>query len=176
MLVSVLAFSVVKVFDVAELSAFWIFTEDFGPSSTLFASPGAETGWLGVIFKDIVDGGRGASDCSSRSIGSRGCCACCGANLWPGTKEKAVGLSLLMVGDKRASDLRVNSCHRSDLSPLDPMSIQVPDQYLAILKASYDYTPQSDDEIAIKLDQRLLLVERVDEEFVVLFSLWNLLG
>src|SRR5258708_22529341 len=54
------------------------------------------------------------------------------------------------------------------------MSIQVPGQYLAILKASYDYTPQSDDEIAIKLDQQLLLVERVDEEFVILFALWNL--
>jgi hypothetical protein len=44
------------------------------------------------------------------------------------------------------------------------MSTQVPEQYLAILKASYDYIPQSDDEIAIKQDQHILLVEKVDEE------------
>jgi hypothetical protein len=41
-----------------------------------------------------------------------------------------------------------------------------PDEYLAILKASYDYEPQSDDEIAIKEDQLLLLRERVDDESV----------
>lgn len=56
------------------------------------------------------------------------------------------------------------------------MSNQIPDQYLAILKASYDYTPQSDDEIAIKQDQRLLLVEKVDDEYVfsspALETLW----
>lgn len=39
--------------------------------------------------------------------------------------------------------------------------------YLAVLKALYDYeTPQSDDEIAIKEDQLLFLVERVDDEQV----------
>jgi hypothetical protein len=40
------------------------------------------------------------------------------------------------------------------------------DEYLAVLKASYNYDPQSDDEIAIKEDQLLLLKERVDEELV----------
>lgn len=40
------------------------------------------------------------------------------------------------------------------------------DEYLAVLKASYDYEPQSDDEIAIKEDQLLLLKERVDDESV----------
>lgn len=40
------------------------------------------------------------------------------------------------------------------------------DQYLAVLKATYDYDPQSADEIAIKEDQLLFLVERVDEECV----------
>lgn len=38
--------------------------------------------------------------------------------------------------------------------------------YLAVLKASYDYDPQSDDEIAIKGDQLLFLIERVDDECV----------
>ena len=38
--------------------------------------------------------------------------------------------------------------------------------YLAVLKASYDYAPQSDDEIAIREDQLLLLVERTDDECV----------
>jgi len=38
--------------------------------------------------------------------------------------------------------------------------------YLAVLKASYDYEPQSDDEIEIKEDQILLLVKKVDEEYV----------
>lgn len=37
--------------------------------------------------------------------------------------------------------------------------------YLAVLKALYDYeTPQSDDELAIKEDQLLFLIEKVDEE------------
>lgn len=40
------------------------------------------------------------------------------------------------------------------------------EEYLAILKASYDYEPQSNDEISIKEDQLLLLKERVDEECV----------
>ena len=40
------------------------------------------------------------------------------------------------------------------------------EEFLAVLKASYDYDPQSDDEIAIKEDQLLLLKERVDEELV----------
>ncbi|KAF5331711.1 hypothetical protein D9611_007701 [Ephemerocybe angulata] len=37
--------------------------------------------------------------------------------------------------------------------------------YLAILKASYDYAPQSEDEVEIKEDQLLLLVERVDDDW-----------
>jgi len=44
-----------------------------------------------------------------------------------------------------------------------------PDEYLAVLKASYDYEPQSNDEIAIKEDQLLLLKERVDDELVSKF-------
>ncbi|KAF8974749.1 hypothetical protein BDZ97DRAFT_2053254 [Flammula alnicola] len=45
------------------------------------------------------------------------------------------------------------------------MVAEEPENYLAILKASYDYSPQSDDEIAIKEDQLLLLVEKVDDEW-----------
>ena len=40
------------------------------------------------------------------------------------------------------------------------------DVHLAVLKASYDYKPQSDDEIEIKEDQILFLLEKVDEEYV----------
>lgn len=39
-----------------------------------------------------------------------------------------------------------------------------PEEYLAVLKASYDYEPQSDDEISIKENQILFLKERLDEE------------
>ncbi|KAK0206793.1 hypothetical protein DFS33DRAFT_1381887 [Desarmillaria ectypa] len=39
------------------------------------------------------------------------------------------------------------------------------DKYLAVLKAAYDYTPQSDDEIEIKEDQILFLKERVDDDW-----------
>ena len=46
------------------------------------------------------------------------------------------------------------------------MSTEEPDKFLAVLKASYDYEPQSEDEIAIKEEQLLLLVEKVDEESV----------
>lgn len=38
--------------------------------------------------------------------------------------------------------------------------------YLAVLKASYDYQPQSDDELAVSENQILLLLERVDDECV----------
>ena len=40
--------------------------------------------------------------------------------------------------------------------------------YLAVLKAEFDYDPQPDaeDELEIKEDQILLLVERADEECV----------
>lgn len=40
------------------------------------------------------------------------------------------------------------------------------EEYLAVLKASYDYEPQSTDEIEIKENQILFLIERVDEELV----------
>ncbi|KAH7879771.1 uncharacterized protein C8R40DRAFT_1083169 [Lentinula edodes] len=40
-----------------------------------------------------------------------------------------------------------------------------PEEYLAVLKASYDYEPQSDDEIAIKENQILFLKERTDEDW-----------
>lgn len=40
------------------------------------------------------------------------------------------------------------------------------DEYLAVLKASYDYEPQSDEEVPISEGQLLFLLERTDEEFV----------
>ena len=47
------------------------------------------------------------------------------------------------------------------------MATEEPEIYLAILKASYDYEPQSDDEISIKEDQLLLLIGKVDDELVI---------
>jgi len=47
------------------------------------------------------------------------------------------------------------------------MATEDPETYIAILKASYDYEPQSDDEISIKEDQLLLLIEKVDDELVI---------
>lgn len=43
-----------------------------------------------------------------------------------------------------------------------------PQDYLAVLKAAYDYDPQpdADDEIAVKENQLLYLLERVDDEYV----------
>ena len=38
------------------------------------------------------------------------------------------------------------------------------EQYLAVLKASYDYEPQSDDEVKVQDDQILFLLERTDDE------------
>jgi hypothetical protein len=43
------------------------------------------------------------------------------------------------------------------------------EDYLAVLKASYDYEPNGEDEIAIKEDQLLFLLERTDEESVIVF-------
>jgi hypothetical protein len=40
------------------------------------------------------------------------------------------------------------------------------EDYLAVLKASYDYEPQSDEEISIKEDQLLFLLEKTDNEYV----------
>ena len=42
------------------------------------------------------------------------------------------------------------------------------EEYIAVLKASYDYTPQSEEEIEIKEDQLLLLIEKTDDEYVLL--------
>ncbi|KAH9972354.1 hypothetical protein BGW80DRAFT_383894 [Lactifluus volemus] len=39
------------------------------------------------------------------------------------------------------------------------------EEYIAVLKASYDYIPQSEDEIEIKEDQLLLLVEKTDDDW-----------
>lgn len=41
--------------------------------------------------------------------------------------------------------------------------------YHAVLKASYDYSPQSDDDIALTADQLLFLIEKVDDESVLPF-------
>ncbi|EKM80311.1 hypothetical protein AGABI1DRAFT_73392 [Agaricus bisporus var. burnettii JB137-S8] len=45
------------------------------------------------------------------------------------------------------------------------MATSEPERYLAVLKASYDYSPQSDDEIEIKEDQILFLLERTDDDW-----------
>jgi len=42
------------------------------------------------------------------------------------------------------------------------------EEYIAVLKASYDYAPQSEEETEIKEDQLLLLIERTDDECVLL--------
>jgi hypothetical protein len=49
---------------------------------------------------------------------------------------------------------------------LDPLPVTMTDAYLAVLKAAYDYEPQSDDEIAVKENQTLFLLERTDDECV----------
>lgn len=38
------------------------------------------------------------------------------------------------------------------------------EEYLAVLKASYDYEPQSEDELAIKENQIVFLLEKTDDE------------
>lgn len=38
------------------------------------------------------------------------------------------------------------------------------EEYLAVLKASYDYEPQSEDEIAVKEHQIVFLLEKTDDE------------
>ena len=45
------------------------------------------------------------------------------------------------------------------------------EEYIAVLKASYGYAPQSEDEIEIKEDQLLLLIEKIDDECVLLSPL-----
>lgn len=42
-------------------------------------------------------------------------------------------------------------------------------EYLAVLKATYDYEPQSEDEIAIKENQLLFLLDKSDDECVRLW-------
>ena len=65
---------------------------------------------------------------------------------------------------------QITTCHILANITGTTMATQEPELYLAILKASYNYEPQSEDEIAIEEDQLLFLVERVDEESVVLFE------
>ena len=63
---------------------------------------------------------------------------------------------------------QITACHILANITCTTMATQDPEMYLAILKASYNYEPQSEDEIAINEDQLLFLIERVDEESVVL--------
>ena len=39
--------------------------------------------------------------------------------------------------------------------------------YLGVLKALYDYNADSEDEISVKEDQILFLIERTDDEYVI---------
>jgi len=41
------------------------------------------------------------------------------------------------------------------------------EEYLAVLRAAYDYDPQSEDEIAIKESQIVFLLEKTDDELVL---------
>ena len=60
---------------------------------------------------------------------------------------------------------QITACHiLANITGTTTMVTQDPELYLAILKASYNYEPQSEDEIAITEDQLLFLIERVDEE------------
>ena len=43
------------------------------------------------------------------------------------------------------------------------------EEYLAVLRAAYDYDPQSEDEIAIKEGQIVFLLDRTDDELVLLW-------
>jgi len=75
------------------------------------------------------------------------------------------------VGDRSEGRLRSN--HDCDLNLIpSPHMSEDPETYLAVLKAAYDYEPQPDaeDEISIKEDQVLLLVERVDDELSIQLS------
>jgi len=44
------------------------------------------------------------------------------------------------------------------------MSADQPGQYLAVLKAVYDYEATSEEEVSMKEDQILFLLERTDDE------------
>ena len=44
------------------------------------------------------------------------------------------------------------------------MSAAQHERYIAVLKAVYDYEPTAEDEVSLKEDQILFLVERTDDE------------
>ena len=46
--------------------------------------------------------------------------------------------------------------------------------YLGVLKALYDYSADSEDEISVKEDQILFLIERTDDEYVDEHSLHSI--
>lgn len=56
--------------------------------------------------------------------------------------------------------MAVTALPRSAALLLNTMS----DEYLAVLQASYDYDAQGEDEIPIKENQIVFLLERTDEE------------
>lgn len=62
-------------------------------------------------------------------------------------------------------DRTVSALHFSSARP-PPLCMADSESYLAVLKASYDYEPQpdSEDELAVKEGQILLLLERTDDE------------
>lgn len=120
--VSVFAFSVENVLEGAAGSGLTILgATGFGASATGFSAAGG--GGLGTaagcdggvdeppMLREMVGGGRGASVCSGRSMGGGGGCeGVSGTKPLPGTKEKAPGLSLLIVvgGENLGSEPRLN--------------------------------------------------------------------
>lgn len=76
------------------------------------------------------------------------------------------------IEDPQVPTIPLNTCIGLRALPITSTStlragtMAPPTSYLAVLKAAYDYTPDSEDEIAIKEDQILFLIERTDDEYV----------
>ena len=106
--VSVLARSVEKVLDGAFDSGLGV--PGFGVDFSIFgawvvgAGAGSGAGFGPPMLREIVGGGGGASVCSGRSNGAGGgvCGWAGGAKERPGTKVKALALSLLMMSLRKA--------------------------------------------------------------------------
>lgn len=79
-----------------------------------------------------------------------------------GEERNAHGAQLCqkVVGNRFAAHFHHRTPQTSRCRAMAPTS----SDYLAVLKASFDYDPQSEDEIAIKEDQLLLLIQKVDDE------------
>ena len=151
-----------------------------------FFEPGPPRGSMGSAKRDCIEAGTGG-DCRATLKRSRGLSLTVSTAAAKPQDAKAKSAKKAALKGTQSHSLRKVrtsvSFHRPKTLRLSrdpkyprksvphlPRMASEPETYLAVLKASYDYEPQADaeDELAVKENQLLFLLERTDDEYVLI--------